>query len=129
MPTITIIRGLPGSGKSTYANHLVHSVFAFHIEADMYFVRADGVYRFVPEELAAAHEWCREKVREVMEEGIDDVIVSNTFTRHWELEPYVAMAQTYKYRCFVIAMCGGTYPNVHNVPEETINKMRERWEP
>jgi predicted kinase len=41
MATLTIVRGLPGSGKSTYAK----SLNVFHIEADMFCMK-DGKYEF-----------------------------------------------------------------------------------
>jgi adenylate kinase family enzyme len=38
---LILVRGVPGSGKSTYAKTLVDW---YAIEADQYFVRIDGVY-------------------------------------------------------------------------------------
>ena len=42
MKTLYIVRGLPGSGKSTFAHTLDCPVF----EADMFFVNSEGVYNF-----------------------------------------------------------------------------------
>jgi shikimate kinase len=56
-----IVRGLPGSGKSTIAKQLSYN----HFEADQYFER-DGEYNFIPSEIGNAHQWCRHQVRNAM---------------------------------------------------------------
>jgi hypothetical protein len=57
-----------------------------------------------------------------LEEG-KSVVVSNTFTRLWEMEAYMAMGHPY-----AVVQCTGDYDNVHGVPEDAIAHMRERWE-
>jgi hypothetical protein len=55
--------------------------------------------------------------------------VSNTFTQEWEMEPYFELAKTYGYKVFSIIVenrHGGE--NQHEVPEEVLTKMRERFE-
>jgi adenylate kinase family enzyme len=54
--TIYIVRGCPGSGKSTFAKTLG----GIHIEADQYFVDADGNYNFDGSKIKNAHAWCLE---------------------------------------------------------------------
>lgn len=56
------------------------------------------------------------------------VIVSNTSSRKWEFEKYIALARKYGYKVQVIDV-HGEFENVHGVPEETLKKMEERWEP
>jgi predicted kinase len=124
-----IARGLPSSGKSTFAKTLGGT----HFEADMFFM-VDGEYKFDHTKLKEAHEWCRNGVNTAMilntTANLNDVIVvSNTFTQEWEMKPYFDMAETYGYKVFSIVIenrHGGV--NGHNVPEETITKMRERFE-
>ncbi|TXH14105.1 MAG: ATP-binding protein [Hyphomicrobiaceae bacterium] len=121
MTTITLIRGLPGSGKST----LAATLDAHHIEADMYFMH-DGQYCFEPELHAEAHAWCQHEAREMLSLGIS-VVVSNTFTRLWEMRPYFDMARIMGATVEVIE-CTGRYQNVHGVPDEVIQRMAARWE-
>lgn len=124
--TLYIIRGLPGSGKSTLARALVpHS--SQHWEADMFFLDENGEYKFNPKLLSKAHEWCQKHVEQVMMTG-HDVAVSNTFTRLEELLPYQLMAEYYGYDVQIIE-CHGKFGSIHNVPERTIRRMRERWQP
>jgi plasmid replication initiation protein len=62
-------------------------------------------------------------------DDIDTVIVSNTFTQEWEMKGYYELAEKYGYRVFSLIVenrHGGT--NVHEVPEESLEKMRNRFE-
>lgn len=121
MAQLIIIRGLPGSGKSTMAQGYVMAGFK-HFEADMFFVDAHGNYNFVPSNIKHAHQWCQDQVRKALVEGYD-VVVSNTFTQKWEMQPYLDMMPNP-----TILEAKGSWKNVHGVPDEVIAKMRARWE-
>jgi len=121
MTSLTLVRGLPGSGKSTVAKR----VGGFHIEADMYFVNADGVYLWDANRLHLAHGWCRDKAIELLTDG-KDVVVSNTFTTLKELRPYFNMAADFGIVPTVI-LAQNAFTNVHNVPAESLDKMRARF--
>jgi len=119
---LIIVRGLPGSGKSTLATALKQRFGLKHVEADQYFVSEGGEYKFVPERIKDAHAWCQSTVKAMLEQG-KSVVISNTFTRLWEMEPYLKMDVPY-----VVVQCTGDYGNVHGVPDHAIDHMRERWE-
>lgn len=122
-----IIRGLPGSGKSTFANTLLHKhVVSAHFEADMFFVNDEGVYLYNPNRLKEAHEWCQNSVEESLGRGLSTA-VSNTFTRKWEIEPYVKMCEEIGVPCTIIKM-EGKFQNFHEVPAHIIDKMKKRWQ-
>jgi hypothetical protein len=58
-----------------------------------------------------------------------NVAVSNTFTQEWEMETYYKLAEQYGYTVYSLIVenrHGGV--NEHGVPEETIEKMRNRFE-
>lgn len=119
-----LLRGLPGSGKSTVAKSLGGN----HVEADMFFEK-DGGYKFEPSKIKDAHNWCKDKVELWMSLPINRIVVSNTFTQEWEMKDYFNLAEKYGYRVFSLVVenrHGGE--NTHNVPKETIDKMLKRFE-
>ena len=123
MTTLTIIRGLPGSGKSTYAQKNFKN--AVHLEADMYFVDESGEYKFNVALLSQAHKWCQNATKYYLDKG-QDVVVSNTFTTCKEINPYLLIAKKANADFDVIRL-DSQFGSVHNVPDETIEKMRGRF--
>ena len=115
-----LVRGAPGSGKTTYAKTLG---IADHYEADMWF-DANGGYD--PSKIKQAHEWCQNKAREAMEAG-RPCVVSNTFTRLWEMSYYRAVAERLGYEVREVVM-RGEWTNVHGVPKDKVRQMRARFE-
>ncbi len=125
MNKLIIIRGLPGSGKSTLARSYLSKNYNY-FEADMYFMRHDGVYDFNPKLLKNAHEWCFDKVTEGLH--FYSICVSNTFTTYKEMKPYIDYAKEHGHEIEIIT-CTGEYQNIHNVPQETLKRMKDRFEP
>lgn len=123
-PVLYIIRGLPGSGKSTVARKLVDADRVF--EADQYFM-VDGVYRFDARLLKYAHAQCQESVELAMHDRTRDIAVANTFTRYWEFAWYREAAKRHDFSVCVM-VCDNDYGNIHGVPAEKIEEMRERFE-
>jgi predicted kinase len=119
------VRGGAGSGKSTFAKTLGGR----HYEADMFFIDpVTGEYKFDGSKIKLAHEWCQNRVEGDMVLNMDKIVVSNTFTQEWEMEPYFELAKKYGYKVFSLIVenrHGGT--NVHNVPEDKIEQMKNRF--
>lgn len=113
-----IVRGLPGSGKSTFAKTLG----CFHVEADMFFIK-NRKYTFNKDFVGQAHDWCFRTVEEALAMGLD-VVVSNTFTTRREVERYVVMAT--KYGRHTIYRMMEDYGNTHDVPQEALDRMKNR---
>lgn len=130
--TLYIMRGLPGSGKSAVAESLAPgNVYA----ADDY----PGLYgenmSFNPSLLGKAHESTKNKIIEAMDRGESKIALANTNTQHWEMSPYIKVAQEKGYYVtFVhvegtIAPSGEQTKNIHGVPPEAIHRMKARFEP
>jgi predicted kinase len=123
-----IVRGVPGSGKSTFAKTLVGEKDYCHKEADMYFVDREGNYKFEPSKIKAAHEWCQEEIEFLMKYEHSRIAVSNTFTQEWEMESYYELAKKYGYTVFSIIVenrHGGV--NEHGVPDDKLEIMKNRF--
>lgn len=133
MKTLFLLRGLPGSGKSTLAAQLWNKFV--HFEADKFWYDSEGKYNFDIKRLNEAHKWCQDQVETAMKDSkvnslfYTDIVVSNTLTTEKELAPYLALAEKYGYRVvsLIVENRHGN-SNIHNVPEETLKKMKERFE-
>lgn len=114
---LIIVRGVPGTGKSTYAK----SLNIVHFEADMYFQRG-GNYEWDRRGLGSAHNWCLTEVASCLEAGMD-VVVSNTFSTMKEMMPYLKLG----YPVEVVELTE-VFGNIHDVPDQIIDMMHARWE-
>lgn len=124
MKRLVLMQGPPGSGKSTTARELYPD--AYMVSADDYF-SDNGTYRFDPALLSAAHAECRDRVKAAMRSGLPLIVLDNTNIRSAHVAPYRVYAREYGYE--VIAhRCEGRYPNIHGVPEETVERMRREME-
>lgn len=125
--TLYIVRGLPGSGKTT----LAESITPNYVEADMFHMKnVDGemIYDWKPENVRQSHQWCFEQVKGMMEMGESKIAVCNTFTREKEFMSYIELAKEQGYRFFVLTTenyHGGV--NSHGVPEGTLEAMENRY--
>ena len=128
-PVLIILRGVSGSGKSTFADFLVDNLFlqfnpVHKFEADQWFVDNDEAWN--PRYLQTAHEWCQAEVKKSLQEGYITV-VSNTTTTKKELQPYIKIATDLNVQYFVI-IADGDYQNVHEVPNDKVLKQASRFD-
>lgn len=124
MKTLYIVRGLPGSGKSTLGAKLAPNA---SYAADDYFMSINGEYIFDPSKLGEAHKACQEAVETEMGAGTTSIAVCNTFTQKWEVEPYLSKARKHGYTVNIIH-CQSMFGNTHGVPETSIQAMANRWQ-
>lgn len=128
-PTLILLRGLPGSGKSSFAGFIAGTIasYAAKVEADDYFIDEYGNYNFDASKLKEAHAACQEKCRSLLNNYFD-VIVSNTSTTEKEVETYQKIAQECNAN-FVSLIVENRHAgtSIHNVPAEKIQQMRNRF--
>jgi predicted kinase len=123
-----LLRGLPGSGKSTLAQVLAALPGSGVLSIDDYFTDENGVYTFRHLDNHKAYQDCIDRVRAAMTDHLTHIIVHNTFVYDWEMQPYLLLAEEFQYQlhvCTVEKYHTGT--NVHEVSEEQISKMAEKY--
>lgn len=120
-----IVRGISGSGKSSFGELLGTRAICC---ADDYFMHGDK-YKWYGAELSNAHDWCQRKCKRFMKKQINRIVITNTNTTKREMQPYMDLARQFGYMVFsVIVENRMNTKNIHNVPSETIMKMKSRFE-
>ena len=100
---MVIMRGLPGSGKSTVVRLIQHVYFkAVVCSADDYFLNPQGSYIFDQGKIKAAHEACQAKALQACESGVSPVVIDNTCVRRWEMVHYAKLADAHRYVVIVL---------------------------
>lgn len=147
-----IMRGTPGSGKSTtaafiasrggtltetvednvfyYSDPETGEVIATRHNTDQYHM-VDGEYQWRAANTGKFHSLNYKAFRDSCEAGIPVVICDNTNTTTKEFKKYV---DTARHQGYIVSTCLMDIPtlgeaverNIHNVPKETICKMRKR---
>lgn len=127
--TLILLRGLPGSGKSTLAKILSENDTYPIFSVDDYFTNSvTNEYIFDYEKNHLAYKQCEVLTCEAMKRSASKIIVHNTFTMDWELEPYFNLATKYNYMLFVATVENyHGQKNVHVVNDKQIQKMAEKY--
>ncbi|MFN9112844.1 MAG: hypothetical protein ACK5XN_22495, partial [Bacteroidota bacterium] len=73
-------------------NMILQGKYDVVFEADDFFTDIHGNYVFQPERLQDAHKQCLQNAENALKDG-KRVIVANTFTRMWEMKPYVLLTK------------------------------------
>lgn len=137
---IHVMRGVSGSGKSTYAKTAWPR--AMVVSADMFFYDKHGVYAFDPAKLGEARGQClREFTRAVAEwldddprlSGANDLVVDNTNCAVWEVAPYYSLALAFGHNVEVVridvpSLRVAAVRNVHGVSYDIVRRQYENME-
>lgn len=124
-PTMYILSGCQGSGKSTWAKS---KTSAITVSADDYFTVGSS-YHFDHTKLGKAHAECfRNAILTV--QANQDCIVDNTNSTTLEIAPYYQLAKAYNYNVVIVKVkCDvnkAASRNVHGVPEQGVKATASR---
>jgi predicted kinase len=132
---LILMRGLPGSGKSTKARKIAGEKGVVFSTDD--FFMANGQYVYDPKMIGEYHSRNFERTFAALKEGKSPIIVDNTNIKLWEMKQYVLAGEEHGYAvrieepetpwAFNYRQCAKR--NSHNVPEETCRKMLDNYEP
>ena len=125
MSVMYIIRGVPGSGKTSLAEILERDLLAIVCEADDYFYNEDNEYVYDKSQINEAHKYCFDKVHKTMMKR-GNVIISNTSSEEWELQKYIDLANDFGYDIQIITL-QSTFSNIHDVPREVLDKFDKKF--
>jgi len=128
--TLFIVRGHPGSGKSTTG--LLIAPGACYAADDWFDIEAQKLKKtyeefWNPDLLDLAHRWCRDRVEQAMICGMPRIAVCNVFRKRMEMAIYKAMAEERGYKVAVIRM-ENDFENTHGVPSKKVAEIKATME-
>jgi len=134
MKKVTIMRGIPGSGKSTWIENNCCSDPTYAVSADDYFTDIEtGEYRFDSTKLPLAHNVCLQRFLALLNSGVTSIVVDNTNVRTFEIAPYYRLAEIFGYEVEVIwLVCDPSVAvarSIHGVPENLVRSMAVSFDP
>ena len=91
MPTLVLLSGLPGTGKTTFASQLAARLEARVLESDLVRRELFPKRRYTRKESGTVFAEVRERAEAALREG-RDVIVDATNLREWERQGFLELA-------------------------------------
>ena len=136
MPLVIILRGIPGSGKSSITKSIIKAFcppyrFTKH-SADDYFIRYNKkqqkkVYKFIPNRIGQAHKASLNGFQKaIYRKNLDLIIVDNTNIKQWEYQKYLSLSTPLNMKSLIVELTPKNSTDelkccqrcIHSVPED-----------
>jgi predicted kinase len=98
---ITVLRGISGSGKSTWVKN--NAPDAHVVSADHFFM-IDGEYKFDPSKLQENHTKCFREFMDAILSSEAHIVIDNTNIQAWEYSPYVIAGEAFGYTVEILTL-------------------------
>ena len=128
MHNVTIVRGLPGSGKTSYAQTFWPGVLL--IEGDQYYMTGNGQYLFGTGMLKSSTEYTKVMLSTALSLDIKCVVITLTSPDGSSAKSLAKIARAFGYQVihrWIDFDNGNTNQNRHRVPKEVIDSMKQDW--
>ena len=135
---LIILRGLPGSGKTSYIKHVIeeNDVVNYTICSAFYHFKEGLVYKYNPRQLPQAYNSCWKDFLEALDTQSTYIFVNNPNAEKWEYENYIFLGRKFGYTIEIVEIdCPGSgyidyfqKRSRHNIPIHTVKAIGEKWE-
>jgi predicted kinase len=132
---LIVIRGLPGSGKSAYAETLANNEKAIVVSVDAYFQR-DGEYKFKSHEISRAYGYIEGQIDVLMQNYTPTIIADGIHQSEKHVQSYQFLADKYGYSLeihyppgeFIWDVSACYKHSIHRVPFRAIKNISDKFE-
>lgn len=123
MNILYIVRGIPGSGKSTLIKKITKNI----VELDDYYNEKYGYYKFSYDEVPQSHKYALNKIEKMMIDKLDEIAVIDSFIKNKDFDQYKKLAIKYNYTPIEIIV-HSDFKDIHNVPIKRLEEMCNEFE-
>lgn len=125
MTNFVIIRGLPGSGKTTFAKTNFQNYL--HYDLDYLFCDINANYRYEEQIRPIAEQLLYQLVSTALCKK-ESVVLTEVFPTKDSLHLYMELAAYHNLQPTIITLTNSSYDSIHNVPKHVFDRLAETFD-